>query len=303
MQKTRVAVLRGGPSDSYNASLETGAHVLRFLPAEYEGVDIVIDKNGVWHERGIPAEPSEILKRTDVVWNALHGSYGADGTIQNIIRHFGVPYTGPEPFSAALSMNADLRAAAYGKAGVKMALRKKMSFENGAESAALELFRTFPMPAVISFSSPAHLPVFVSSFHSLHDALIRAESVPGSVWIEESIPGKLAGCAVVEGYRGQSRYVLLPFEVSNDDHTHPGRFSSQEKAALAKAALAAHEALGLRHYSLSHFTVHPKRGIYILSTESLPHLAAGSRFEKSLEAVGASFPHFLGHIIEQAREK
>ena len=74
MIKTKVAVLRGGPSREYEVSLKTGESVLSSLnPEKYQAVDIFIDRQGVWHVAGIPKDPKKALADIDVVFNALHG--------------------------------------------------------------------------------------------------------------------------------------------------------------------------------------------------------------------------------------
>ena len=74
MTKTKVAVLRGGPSSEYDVSLKSGATVLDNLNREkYEPIDIFVDKNGEWYIGGIQKKPEAALADTDVVWNALHG--------------------------------------------------------------------------------------------------------------------------------------------------------------------------------------------------------------------------------------
>src|SRR6185436_14653347 len=104
--KIRVGVLRGGPSPEYKVSLETGRSVLENLPEEhYTPVDIFISRDGVWHEAGLPVRPEKILKKVDVVWNALHGAYGEDGEVQKLLDQLGTLYTGSGALSSAMGMN------------------------------------------------------------------------------------------------------------------------------------------------------------------------------------------------------
>ena len=63
MKTIHVAVLRGGPSTEHDVSLKTGTSVIKNLPAHYSAQDIVIDRAGVWHVRGVPREPHEALAR------------------------------------------------------------------------------------------------------------------------------------------------------------------------------------------------------------------------------------------------
>ncbi|KKR58556.1 MAG: D-alanine-D-alanine ligase, partial [Parcubacteria group bacterium GW2011_GWC2_40_31] len=94
MNSIRVGVLRGGPSLEHEVSLKTGESVLRNLPAKYSAKDIFISKEGEWHLDGKPAHHDRIFRQIDVVFNALHGEYGEDGKVQQLLEAFGVPYTG-----------------------------------------------------------------------------------------------------------------------------------------------------------------------------------------------------------------
>src|SRR5690349_10161681 len=105
--KTRVAVLRGGPSSEYEVSLKTGGQVLsllREMPEAYEPLDVFISKDGEWHLQGLVQEPHEVLKHADVAFNALHGYYGEDGQVQRLLESLKVPYTGSSAIAAALTM-------------------------------------------------------------------------------------------------------------------------------------------------------------------------------------------------------
>jgi len=148
----------------------------------------------------------------------------------------------------------------------------------------------------------------------LEEAVIAAAQYSPAVLIEEYIAGKEATCGVVEGFRGYGHYPLLPIEIRHNkdffdydskysdngaEEICPGNFSRAEKEELEKMAVEAHKVLGLRHYSRSDFIIHPKRGIYILETNSLPGLTEKSLIPKSLSAIGSNIKEFLSHILHQ----
>ena len=81
---------------------------------------------------------------------------------------------------------------------------------------------------------------------------------------------------------------------------NPATFSFSIKKELERLALAAHEALGLRHYSRSDFIVSPHRGIYIIETNVLPGLTKESLLPKEIDAVGSSLTELTGHLINLA---
>ncbi len=67
--------------------------------------DIYLDKQGTWHERGVPVSPERVLRSVDAVIIGLHGEYGEDGEVQKLLERFGVPYTGSDSFGSYLAMH------------------------------------------------------------------------------------------------------------------------------------------------------------------------------------------------------
>lgn len=148
--KIRVAVLRGGPSSEYEVSLKTGASVLKHLPSHYEALDVFIDKKGVWHIKGIPVTPITIHRRADVVFNALHGEYGEDGTVQRILETLHIPFTGSGSLASAIGMNKALAKEYFIKHNIKTPLFKVVDKKDYIPlETALDIHKTFPQPCVI----------------------------------------------------------------------------------------------------------------------------------------------------------
>lgn len=318
MARLRVGVLRGGPSSEYEVSLKTGGSVLEHLPAErYEPRDIFIDRAGVWHVRGFPMEPERALRQLDVVFNALHGSYGEDGSVQRLLEHHGMLFTGSDAIASALSMNklaAKERAAAL---GARVALHRVIRRDEMSDASLLTLFQTFPQPCVIKpIRGGSSVGVAVARSYDqlvrgLRDALQDAEEV----LLEEYISGTEATCAVVNNFRGQEVYVLPEIEIVPNPENQffdyaakydgqsqeicPGRFPRAVKDELSELASRLHAGMGMRHYSRSDFIVSP-RGVYFLEINSLPGLTPASLVPKALDAVGCSFPQFLDHLIHEA---
>jgi D-alanine--D-alanine ligase len=290
--RTVVGVLRGGPSSEYEVSLRSGAGVLEHLDRErYDARDIFIDRAGVWHVRGVPASPDRALAGVDVAFNALHGSFGKSGQLQRFLDTLGIAYTGPGPFESALAYNRHLTRQEAQKLKVKIPHGTLVDPAGDIDRLALKIFRTAPLPAIVK-PAAGGATIRVDYFHALAPAIRQAAQAGDKVLVEEFINGREATVGVIDNFRNEPVYALIPL---------PADLSHAVKSELTAAAKQVHQGFGLAHYSLMHFIVTPRRGIYFLSAEALPELHEDSVLRAGLETVGAPFPHFLDHVIQLAR--
>jgi len=323
MSRINVGVLRGGPSSEYDVSLKTGGSILRHLPEQCVSHDILIDKEGRWHIRGMERPAEKILKGIDVAINAMHGEYGEDGQVQRILDSFYVPYTGSGALASAIGMNKALSKGFFKKQGIKTPLHLVVRADENHPATVSHIHRNFPQPSVVKPSSAGSSVgvSIVKDRDSLERALYKAMAYGDgkTALVEEFIKGREATCGVVEGLRDRELYALFPVEILKPPENEffdydakysgksqeicPGNFSRTEKEEMQKMAMAAHRALGLRHYSRSDFIVTANRGIYLLEVNTLPGLTPESLFPKSLAAVGVSFPDFLEHLITLALKR
>lgn len=322
MGRQRIAVLRGGASNEYEVSLKTGAAILAGLvDSPYQPIDVLIDRKGVWHQRGIPVSPERALLGVDGVWVALHGEEGECGNIQRTLNRFGIPYVGGSPYATALCFNKEFSKEVVAREGIKVPRHTIISVSDTLEDDLREVFRTFPQPSVVKpVSSGSSFGISIAkTLPELIQAVTAAFQHAPRVIIEEYIQGKEATVGVVEGMRGKALYSLPPVEIipskecqffdyeakynGKAEERCPGNFSRTETEELARLATLAHEALGLKHYSRTDFIVSP-RGIYYLETNSAPAcgMTEASLFPKSLAAVGISLPEFINHVLHRTLE-
>ncbi|MDO8183438.1 MAG: ATP-grasp domain-containing protein [bacterium] len=294
MSKLRVGVLRGGESSEYEVSLKTGASVLKHLARDkFEPQDIFIDREGRWHLAGLPAWPEDVAEEVDVFFNALHGEYGEDGQIQRLLNNLSKPFTGPEEIPAMAAMNKVTTKNLLSRAGIKTPSGMVIIARANNRESAKQVFNKLSPPWVvkpIDRGSSIGLSL-AKSFDDLLAAIERAANFTEQILIEQYIAGKEGTVGVIDNFRGQPYYSLLP-----SGHE---RLTGEEKALLGELAILAHETLGLRHYSEAGFITTP-RGPYLLEVDALPSLTADSTFSPALAAIGANYHDFLTHIIEQA---
>lgn len=305
MRGTIVGVLRGGPSREHEVSLATGHAVLQALPRErYTVRDIYIDREGVWHERGLATSPASVLPTIDVAIIALHGEYGEDGQVQKMLEQYGTPYTGSDPFASFVGMHKVLTKERARSLGINVPRSVFIEDEANAASAVHEIIRTYPQPVIVKparwgSSVGVTAPAGYQPVHQAVTGLLKENA--GGALVEERVRGTEATVGVVEHLRGEELYALPPVEIIASSHVTPGRFPKAIAAELEELAKRMHRELGMRHYSRSDFIVSPK-GIYYLETNSLPGLTTESLMPKALDSVGISLTHFLEHILGLALE-
>jgi len=322
MHKIRVGVLRGGPSSEYDVSLKTGGAVLKHLPEKYQAHDIFISKDGAWHFEGVVKTPGEILRKVDVIFNAMHGEFGEDGKVQAILDDFSMPYTGSGSLASALGMNKILAKQVFLSNGIKTPLHVTVNIQDqGLQNQVMNIFKKFPMPVVVKpATTGSSVGVSIAhDFFELNEAIQNASQYSQDILIEEFIRGREATCGILNHFRGEETYALLPVEIipppkngffdykakyeGETKEICPGNFSEEEKKEIQRLASLAHKALDLKHYSRSDFIISPKRGIYILEVNTLPGLTEQSLYPKSLHAIGSNIPEFLDHVITLAIKK
>ncbi|HZU61485.1 MAG TPA: D-alanine--D-alanine ligase A, partial [Solirubrobacteraceae bacterium] len=121
MTVLRVAVLGGGRSSEHEVSLASAASVRTGLEeGGHDPVYIEIDRQGSWWLEGRPValRPGEGLEEADVVFPALHGPFGEDGTIQGLLECLDVAYVGAGVLASALCMDKVMFKGIMERAGI-----------------------------------------------------------------------------------------------------------------------------------------------------------------------------------------
>ena len=304
----RVGVLRGGSSNQYEQSLATGAYVLRHLPRDrYEPIDIFLDRDGVWHLGGKPLSQEKLKMRVDVVWNALHGFYGEDGKVQQLLESLGIPYTGAGPLSSAIAMNKKLAKGHLAKLGIKtprgvyIEAWGKGEREETVAGVTAAVSKKFSPPWVVEPISrgQANGAMRAKTRDELSALLLHMFDLDIPVLIEEEVLGKEVSVIAASGFRGQPVYTFIP---AGKGDTHV-RMPKGQSETLQKIAQAVHLGLALAPYSRTTATVTLKGHMYVTGVETMPALHEDSDLHRSLMAVGSSFDEFARHMIESALNK
>ncbi len=308
----RVGILRGGTGQHYVSSLKRGGeiilHIVENLSDKYKVVDILVDKDHVWHLGGLPISPSDLAHRVDVVWNASHPTYS------NILDSLSIPNIGASSFLVALGNSRDMLREHMKRIGVNIPRSMVLPVyqkdfdpryaEGSGEASgsrkqysirkAKQVFEKFGAPWIVkSFTSDFDMVIHLAkTFNELVAGIEDGVKNKKSILVEEFIPGKIASVHSVPNFRGEDVYT---FPLGNSF----GIFSAEEKEKLANISKNLHKHAYAKHYLKSDFVLTPRGKIYLLQIELHPDLNSGSHFSQVCESVGAKMHHIVEHILEQ----
>jgi len=318
MSRIRVGVMRGGAGHEYDVSLKTGANVLKYISKEkYEPIDVLITKDGTLHVNGFPISLEKLAKNIDVVFNALHGEFGEDGKVQQLLGDFSIPHTGSKAFASAVGMNKALAKEYFKNAGIKTPYHEVIKKGDDVLHSALEIFRKIPPPYIVKpLSSGSSIGLSLTrTFDGLMSAIEYALTYSPAVLVEEYIKGKEVSCGVIDSLEHDGAHPTHPVEIilppgarvfnyslkygDAAKKSCPAEISETEKEILQALAVRAHRGIGMRHYSVSDFIVSP-RGIFLLEVNSLPGLTDKSLLPYALQASDLSLEEFLDHVLTLA---
>jgi len=317
--KLKIGVVMGGPSSEHDISLMTGRNVIDTLRGLGHTVtQVYVTKSGNWlyNNSASAFDPVEICARHDVMFNAMHGEYGEDGQVQQIFDRCNVRYTGSRTTAAALAMNKIISKDIFNKAGILTP--RAVAFERNNFDMKEALSRVHLMTAPPWVVKPASRGSSVGvtiarTLPGLADGLETAFGYDNHVVVEEFIKGREITCGVLQDFAGEDVHALHPleiippdgkffdYEVKYDGSTKevPAPFFGEMLKNIKAQAVAAHNALGCRHYSRTDMIIKGTK-IYVLETNTLPGLTSESLFPKQARLAKMEFPQLLEHLVRLA---
>lgn len=314
----RIGILRGGVSPEYSISLKTGGAVQQALiEGGFEAIDMLLDKEGILHIKGIPADLEKAQASVDYVWNALHGEFGEDGKVQGLLDQYGIPYSGSGVIASAQAFNKQKTKEYAQSLGIKTPT-SLLIMPDGSESVSevsARIYNTMAPPWVIKpLSGGSSINTFFA-FTALDLANIVEEAISHSqpFLVEQYISGTEVAVGVIEEFRNKKKYVLPVVDVHSDtrgvlyyENRLDGNYTStqsklrpSEREQISVLAQKLHDSLGAKDYSQSEFIVDRFGKIWFIETDTQPALHPEAPFYKALEAVGATLSEFVKSVLSR----
>ena len=330
----RITVLTGGTSSERDVALASAVQVVGALRASGHEVAVVDTARGYIPQQdeatglramvGVAPPALEelhtlerglllsglgnlpVVRNAEVLFLALHGGRGEDGTIQALLEVVGVPYTGSGRLGSGLAMDKDVSKQLFRIAGVPTADWRM------APVTEREVSATLGWPVVVKPSkqgSTVGLTV-VKSPDQLREAIEVAHRYDDEVMVETFVPGRELTVGILEGRAlpvGEiiPRHEIFDYECKYtpgmSEEIFPADVSAEIAHECGRLALLAHNALKLGGYSRVDFRLTREGAIFCLEVNTLPGMTATSLLPQAARAAGIDFPELCDRICRIAR--
>ncbi|WP_159593122.1 D-alanine--D-alanine ligase [Chelativorans xinjiangense] len=304
MKKKHVAVLMGGFSSERPVSLSSGTACADALEAE--GYRVTRVDVG----RDIARVLGEL--KPDVAFNALHGPYGEDGTIQGVLEYLAIPYTHSGVLASALAMDKDLAKTIARAAGIPVAPSRIVNRFEIADKHPME-----PPYVVKPVNEGSSFGVVIVREEQSHPPQILGSDEWGygeRVMVERYVAGREFTCAVM-GERVLGVCEIVPVGHSFYDydskyvpggskHECPAKISPNIYQKIQTISLTAHEVLGCRGVSRSDFRYDDRFSeegeLVWLELNTQPGMTPTSLVPDIAAEAGIGFGELLSWMVEDA---
>lgn len=330
----RITVLTGGTSSERDVAIASAVQIVRALRSREHTVAVVDTARGYILESEEPTmlsgsvgkEPPPIadlealergvllsglaslpvIRNAEVIFLALHGGRGEDGTIQAVLDVMGVPYTGSGALGSGLAMDKDVAKRLFRTADILTA--DWLMTPATAEEAG----RRLGWPLVVKPSkqgSTVGLTVVKDPLD--YDAAVElAGRYDNEVMIEAFVPGRELTVGVLENRALGVGEIIPQHEVFDyeckytpgmSEEIFPADLPAAVAAECGRLALRAHEALKLGGYSRVDFRLTPGGELVCLEVNTLPGMTSTSLMPQSAAVVGIPFPELCERICLASR--
>jgi D-alanine-D-alanine ligase len=312
----KVAVLCGGRSSEHDVSLRSGEAVAKGLErAGHEALLVTISRQGSWSCAGAAVEltPGAGLGGAEVVFPALHGPFGEDGSVQGVLEWLDLPYVGSDVLSSAICMDKLTLKRLCAQRGIP-----QVEFAGVGEEGWRERCEAMGMPLWVK---PSRLgsSVGIGKVEALgreldeavelalrHDPRVIVEasahgrevecSLLGNEQVEASAPGEVI--AHGDWYDYETKYRDGGMEL-----VVPAPISAAQASRLRELALATFELGGCSGLARCDFFVEPDGEVLVNEINTMPGFTETSVYAKLWEATGLDYPDLCDRLVQLALER
>ena len=339
MSKQKIAIICGGPSSEHEVSCVSAGGVLKGLDTQrFEPLLIGITKSGQWVSLPIDYELEIVNKKmptiadngryvelgsagfsidgeiidVDCVFPVLHGEFGEDGQIQNLLDEADLAYVGSGVDASARAMDKAVAKLLFASSGMKVADGVVVTRQDWVEATESLTFPVFVKPSSGGSSRGTHK---VKSSSGVQVAIEDALEYDSKVLVETAINGREIECAVLErdgkveaSMLGEiiinPKFEFYDFEAKYlDDATTvkiPAEIPSADADEIRRLAVAAFHVLGCSGLARCDFFYTHEGEIIINEVNTMPGFTGTSVYPKLWQASGVSYTELISALIDTA---
>jgi D-alanine--(R)-lactate ligase len=336
MDRLKIAILFGGPSEEHPVSVKSAREVADNLDLEkYEPLWIGITTGGEWRLCDGPTAAWARGGRTamlspdrgtrgllvlddgryetigvDVVFPVLHGRYGEDGTVQGLLELSGIPYVGCDVQSSTVCMDKSLAYRVVKAAGIATPNFWTIESDDGVHA------DRYPYPVFVkpARSGSSFGVSKVSRQEDLKPAVDAARRYDPRVLIEEAVAGSEVGCAVL-GERfglvtGELDRISLShgfFRIHQEDSPEtgsenasfivPADIPEDARRRVQQTAKAIYRALGCKGLARVDMFLTEDGDVVLNEVNTMPGLTSYSRYPRMMAAAGLPLAAVIDRLV------
>jgi len=300
-----VAVLMGGTSAERDISLETGKAVMKGLTdAGVKAIDVVLESNDI----------APLLCLTfDVVFVALHGTFGEDGRVQQLLEDEDLAYTGSDPAASRLAMDKSASKRLFREAGLLTppGVEFCASASPAKIAAAADIFG-YPVIIKPVCQGSSFGATIVDCAERLAPAFVEAARFDERVLVEQVVGEREFTVGILDD-RPLPVIELITSETHFNykakycqgytEYVFDFKLPAAETKRIQESALAAHLALGCRDFSRVDFRYGRLEGPYVLELNTIPGLTSHSLVPKAAARAGMDFSDLVVRMVLMAARR
>ena len=284
----KVALLKGGPGKERDVSLRSATAVAKAL--HICGAEV--------HEIDVTGPEFHIPEDTELAFNIIHGTFGEDGQIQEILSQRGITYTGEGINGSRTAFDKIRTKECFDRASVPTSTWHSI---RAGESPRMELPYVVKAPQQGS-SVGVHI---VRNPESLASALEDCFKYGDEVLVEAFFPGR----ELTVGILGNSALPVVEivpkdgfYDYDNkytsgaSEYFVPAPLSPELALRIQETAQAAHRALGLEVYSRVDILLAPDGSMSVLEINTIPGMTELSLLPKAAAVAGLDYPSLCEEI-------
>ncbi|MEQ9451549.1 MAG: D-alanine--D-alanine ligase [Pseudomonadales bacterium] len=306
----KVAVLMGGQSAEAAVSRNSAQQVAAALEASNHQVTLI--------ELDSDCTATLLELRPDVVFPALHGPPGEDGTVQGYLEILGLPYVGSGVRGAALAMDKAVAKLIFSQHQIPVLPHVVVHPQDELDSRITEITSSLGEALVIKpLNQGSAIGVSLLPEGGDVRAALQASLSHGACIVEPYFAGKEITVGVLEISGAEAEYLSHPvieirtaegewydhinrYAPGQSEHIIPANLSAACQQRLQEISITAHQVLGLRDLSRADFIVSESEEIALLEVNALPGMTPTSLYPDGAAHLGYDFASLMDLLVKQA---